>query len=467
MGVVPTLSRDSIPLQAKVVCPHCWHGFAPEQALWIAESPDLLNDPRLGPEHLQRFLPSRFNLECAAIDANGFPCRLLACPGCHLEVPRAVFEIPQVFISILGAPASGKSYFLASMTWQLRQILSKSFSIYFDDADPAHNVRLHHYEQTLFMNPNPDAFVNLDKTETQGDLYDTVMYNGQSFTYPKPFLFTLKPLAGHPHVNSATKLARVLSLYDNAGESFLPGQEKATSPVTRHLAESRLLFFLFDPTQDPRFRQACQGKTKDPQMLDQSQRRERASTARQDSILREIAQRVRRFTNLGQNDKHPQPLIVVVTKYDAWSALVGPPRLEEPLVRGSQGSLCALRPDKIEDMSKRVRTILVKYSPEIVTAAEDFAETVLYIPASATGCSPEVDKLTGTLGFRPRNFKPMWMEVPVVYALCRWLRGLIPHVRSTAAQPAPEEPSAPRIAPKLIWEGDAVWSETKKKEPRL
>ena len=61
---------------------------------------------------------------------------------------------------------------------------------------------------------------------------------------------------------------RALGLYDNAGEHFLPGRDTLGSPVTRHLARSRVLFFLFDPTQDPRFRKACSGKMHDPQMAE-------------------------------------------------------------------------------------------------------------------------------------------------------------------------------------------------------
>lgn len=111
----------SVALQARVTCPHCWHHFPPEETLWISQHPDLLGDARLGGDHQRRFLPARFTVEGDAIDAKGFPCQSLACPNCHLSVPRALLELQPLFASILGAPASGKSYFLAAMTWQLRQ----------------------------------------------------------------------------------------------------------------------------------------------------------------------------------------------------------------------------------------------------------------------------------------------------------------------------------------------------------
>ena len=31
-----------------VVCPHCWTSFPPEDVLWIAESPGLVGDMKLG-----------------------------------------------------------------------------------------------------------------------------------------------------------------------------------------------------------------------------------------------------------------------------------------------------------------------------------------------------------------------------------------------------------------------------------
>jgi DNA helicase HerA-like ATPase len=113
----------------RITCPHCWEQFAPERILWISEHSDLLGDPRLGPEHQQRFLPTRFTVAGEAIDGKGFACHSLACPKCHLGVPWALLEMEPLFFSIFGAPASGKSFFLAAMAWELRKTLPLTFSI--------------------------------------------------------------------------------------------------------------------------------------------------------------------------------------------------------------------------------------------------------------------------------------------------------------------------------------------------
>ncbi len=80
--------------------------------------------------------------------------------------------------------------------------------------------------------------------------------------------------------------------------------------------------FLFDPTQDMRYRRLCSGKTADPQMMERTERLQRERAVRQETILSEAAQRVRRYAGLAQSQKHDRPLIVVVTKFDSWKHLL-------------------------------------------------------------------------------------------------------------------------------------------------
>ena len=443
-------SQLVLPLRSRVTCPHCWNEFPPDRALWIAQHPDLVGDPRLGADQPQRFLPTRFDVQGAAIDSRGFACHGLACPKCHLAVPRPMFEMRPLFVSILGSPSSGKSYFLASMTWRLRSGLPRYFAVGFNDADPALNHRLQEYESLQFLNPNQEALVKIAKTEVQGDLYDEVSFGDQNVSYPRPFVFSLLPLDGHPNLQSAANTARTLCVYDNAGESFLPGEDTASSPVTRHLALSRVLMFLFDPTQDMRYRRICSGKTADPQMKERSERLQREGAVRQETILSEAAQRVRRYAGLAQSQKHDRPLIVVVTKFDSWKHLLAGTTLPAVRVINSSNQ-SAVNLDGIEQVSKLVRTLLWKISPEIVSAAESFSSQVLYVPVSATGCGPETDPDTGALGFRPKDIKPIWAEVPMLYTLAHWTQGLVPFAKRGACSksdgPASNFLSGPNMNP--------------------
>ena len=302
----------------RVTCPHCWEQFAPEKLLWISEHSDLLGDQRLGPDHQTRFLPTRFNVSGEALDAKGFVCHQLACPHCHLSIPRSLLEMEPLFLSIFGAPASGKSYFLAAMTWELRKVLPLEFRVSFADADPAMNRNLNDYEESVFSGSSAEELVPLAtlirKTEEQGDLYDTVSYGNQTVSYPRPFLFTVQPQTEHPNGDRRSSLSRTVCLYDNAGESFQPGKDSAAAPVTRHMAHSSMLFFVFDPTQDSRFQR---------QMNEAGCGLTTATrTMRQEPILQEAAARIRRYAGLRQSDKHNRPLVVILTKFDSWWRLL-------------------------------------------------------------------------------------------------------------------------------------------------
>lgn len=438
--MVSTMTPSASRILKRITCPHCWHRFAPENILWIAEHADLRGDPRLGSEQLQRFLPTRFTVDGEAVDAKGFPCRSLACPNCHLEVPRALLEMEPLFLSILGETLSGKSYFLASLIWQLRRLLPLHFAMSFSDADPLSNAKINEYENALFSNAQGDSAIPLadlipkTQAEDQG-LYETVMFGTQRVQYPRPFLFSMQPQAGHPNAAQADRRARVVCLYDNAGENFHVGADTTSAPVTRHLALSRALFFLFDPTQETQFRNELLRRAPDNSHLPDN-----PPTHRQETILQEAASRIRRHTGLRQNEKHNRPLIVILTKYDSWSPLLedledappGEPWREVPHGRPPDGErempFTALDLTAIERRSQLLRRMLLEYSPEIVTAAEGIAKEVVYVPVSALGWRTHVDH-EGELRIRPADIDPYWVTVPFLYALCRWTPGLIPAIK--------------------------------------
>ncbi len=417
-----------IPLVPWVTCPHCWHDFRPEDSLWVSQHEDLMGDPVLKEEPL-RFLPTHFNLEGQALDARGMVCHSLACPNCHLVIPRLLLENPVAFFSIIGSVGSGKSNFLASMAWELRQQMAQHFAIMFADGDKEANWILNRYEETLFLPDDPDRPVVLDKTRTQGDLYRSVRINGQETQLPKPFLFSLHPAAEHPLVKQRSKLGSILCLYDNAGEHYSVGQDTALSPVTRHLSKSRVLMFLFDPTQDPRFRQRCKGISHDPQITDALQ------TVRQESILSEAALRVRRHAGLSAYQRYQVPLLILVGKSDIWGSLLDEDITTEPIVFDSaaNGTLASVDLDRIEQVSKKLRALLLRVAPEVVTVAEDFCEEVFYIPVSALGGSPEKKADSSGLFVKPRDVHPHWVTAPMLYSYARWSSGLIHGLRSAVA----------------------------------
>ncbi len=419
-------------LLAQTTCPHCWHEFAPQDVLFVASHEDLRGDPRLGPDEMLRFRPSRFNPMGHAFDARNLACQDMACPRCHLPIPEVLLTAEPFFVSILGTPGCGKSFYLAALTWELRHLLPSRFALSFTDADPAANRVLNAHESSLFLRegtgkPTPLASLIL-KTELGGNtFFSSVSFGTQQVLLPKPFLFSLRPGPGHPAGNSPD-LCRVLCLYDNPGEHFDTGADKTNQQTTRHLARAQVLIYLFDPTQDPRFRQ---------RFRDATQRElPPGAPSRQETVLREAADRVRRLTGLAAHARHDKPLFVVLTKYDVWKPLFPVPG-DEPFV--TTGQQTGLDRNLMLDRSAALRKLLVQTCPEVVMAAEDFSSQVIYWPASPLGRAPVIDPATRTACLAPGPITPVGVTAPLLFGLNIAMKNLVLVKRKPSHNtPAPE-----------------------------
>jgi len=366
-------------------------------------------------------------------------------------MPRILVELKPLFISVIGAPSSGKSYFLASSIWETRQRL-RSFNVTFTDADPVANRIISEYEQKLFLNDRPDEFVAIPKTEEDGELYQRVDYGSRIELYARPFVFSMRPNPNHALLKgkSRTRTAsRALCLYDNAGEHFQPKLESALSPATDHLALSEVLIYVFDPLQHPRFRELCRQYSEDPQ-LDAEFR-----THRQDEVLLEAAKRIRQKANLPQHQRFDRPLVVVVNKYDVWRELISgfdPDRLVP--YESTHDNITGVNRTLLASVSERLHDLLSTTAPEVVAACESFCDDVTYLPISPQGCSPEVaDGPERLLGVRPRQLKPIWADVPLLYAVSRAKCSLVPSVvKKPRSQPI-ESDDAKKVRPPRIFKG--------------
>lgn len=419
-----------------ITCPHCWHQFGVEEFLYIARHQSLVGDPVLGPDAPQRFLPSKFTPEGNAVDSAGTSCPDMACPHCHLRVPRNASEQPPLFLSIVGAAASGKSFFLTSMIWTLRNRLSRNFAIAFTDTDAINNQIINDCEEVLFLNSAPDELVALRKTELQGELYNQVLLDGMLISLPKPFMFTINPAEHHPQYEEVReKMFRTLVLYDNAGEHFEPGMDSVDNPTTRHLLHSDMVFFLFDPTQDMRFRNRLESN--DPQLS------KGARVQRQEILLTEMINRIKKYSGLRASSKTVHTLVILVSKADVWLHLLGFDVPAEPWGWVSKFNTCALDVNMVKNVSFAVRALLDQLCPEVVSTAESFAGDVLYLPDSSLGRSPELNEETGMLGIRPKDIVPFWVDVPMLYFF--YERGFVPPMPKDLAVsklPAPVEVNA-------------------------
>lgn len=435
LGPVVNTNPMTLTLQKTVICPYCWEGWEPEDAVWISKHRDLAGDPRLGVDAPLRFLPTRYNARGLAIDARDQTCTEIACPKCHLALPRTFLEFKSLFVSIVGAPGSGKSFFLGAAVNQLRNNLGRQFLLSFQDADPERNITVIDYENALFQQPDlgkPVEVANLIR-KTQfgdgaGDTFHSVRYGTHERRQPRPFSFLVDTLQGHPSDEKARRYGRILCLYDNAGESYLPTrQDRFAEDMTAHLARSKFLMFLFDPLQDMNFYrevEKCSGR------LETGVRFQSAQYV----VLNEAAKRVRQLQGSSPSVLHEAPLLVLVSKWDVWKPLLPDISDEEP-VRATSAGLCGLDLPRVERVSDRVRDLLNRLCPTIVQTAESFCREVRYFPVTALGTSPRPDP--SRLDARgmaaevivPRDISPRWVTVPFLYGIGRFGSGLVPVFR--------------------------------------
>lgn len=442
-------SKPSSTLVHSISCPHCGLPFRPERLKFLARSPALNFDHRLPEGQMRRFTPSYFSFDGDAIDAQGEICSETACPGCHLKIPRLLALRPTVPFSIFGSPSSGKSYLIGAMVRRLRESLS-SCRLHFDDVDTEANEILLDYERRLFQQPTPDHWVYLEKTGDLGKWYSDVWYGPRRDlrtgaelirnrkTFPKPFLLRIDTADGHPR-GGDRDVGRVICLYDNAGEHFQVGGDRYNN-VTMHLKESQGLIFVFDPTQDPKFRDACRDRSSDRQFQD-------AKLDSQEVLYGNVMNRLLLLRSKLPTVRVRIPLVVALTKFDAWHFLLGNGKqLPCPFRDGNATGpdLMPLRmfdPNVVQRMSARCREMLMQTAPHVVSAIEGRCdpEGIQYVPVSATG-GPSVGKTNqeawpfapsppppdGYDYFLQKDIRPQWAEVPMLTLVRAVASGLLP-----------------------------------------
>lgn len=427
MPTLPLLRKSyKSPLLRTVTCLNCWHTFPPESAMWLSVHPSQMGEPQLpasaiGKGEPKRFIPERFDVEGRAIDAAGAACTQIACPRCRLTLPRHALEIPPLIFSLLGAAGSGKSVFLASMMFTLRQRCA-TYGLRLQDADLTLNHSLLEDERRLFLSGDSESYRGFDEavkktSELDDPRWRASLIEGNEARFVPPYAFLLSPAANHPRSDEEDSLTRLLCLYDNAGEHFRPGADASTTPMTRHLAKSKGLMFTFDPTRD---RRVCRllGDISFSGTGDE----------RQDVVLLEAANRIREHSGLASRSRISQPLVVILTKYDVWYRLLEDAYRVEAFSKYPGKEILAIASDSIDQVSQLCRAFLTQTCPEIVTTADSISDEVYFVPIAAVGWDIRMGQ-RGVQQFRGADMEPHWVEVPLMILLSRIAPRLVPTLR--------------------------------------
>ena len=403
----PSMTRYIDSDNGEFTCPICWLKFDRGDVMHVAVHDSLFGDPLLGEEQMKRFHATRFNDRGQALDECGIPCTEIACPHCRRTLAPGFFDEPHKIFSIVGAPQSGKSYYLTVLIKLLQTTLFRDFGVVFRDADPTGNAPINEMKAHLFSAQNP-AQAFLTKTQLEGAMYERLPRYDRMVTLPKPFIYSLSGAESDDENCS-------IVFYDNAGEHFQPGQDSTNSPGAQHIASSDAIFFLFDPTINPDFRRSISG-SEDPQFKSQV-------SDQQDIILAETEVRIKKLLGLGRREKVQTPLAIIIGKCDSWIDKIGSENLKNPIVDGT------LDVGAVEANSQLVRNLMEEHCPYVIANAERISSDVCYFAASAFGHTPvtfEDDKGVSRIGPDPQKINPMYVEIPTLWALSRVRPGLVP-----------------------------------------
>ncbi len=403
----PSMTKYIDSDSGEFTCPTCWLKFDRGDVMHVAVHDSLFGDPLLGEEQMKRFHATRFNDRGQALDDYGIPCTEIACPHCRRTLPPGFFDEPHKIFSIVGAPQSGKSYYLTVLIKLLQTTLFREFGVVFRDADPTGNAPINEMKSHLFSAQN-SAQAFLTKTQLEGSMYERLPRYDRMVTLPKPFIYSLSGAESDDENCSVV-------FYDNAGEHFQPGQDSSNSPGAQHIASSDAIFFLFDPTINPDFRRSI-NDSDDPQFKSQV-------SDQQDIILAETEVRIKKLLGLGRREKVQTPLAIIIGKCDSWINKIGSDNLKNPIVDGTMDM------GAVESNSKLVRGLMEEHCPYVVANAERISSEVCYFAASAFGHTPvtfEDDKGVTRIGPDPQKINPMYVEIPTLWALSRVQPGLVP-----------------------------------------
>ena len=397
---LPSYGEDAASQSASnsdPTCPICWKTFGQGEVMNIAVHEDLVGDSLLGRHVKQRFVAKRFNELGQALDDRGIVCVELACPHCHGRLPSSFLSQDHFILSVVGAPSSGKSYYLSTLLQLLPEELIRYRNCILQDGDPSGNVHLNEMKNRLFSATTPeDAFIS--KTDFEGLMYEQLPRNGKTVALPRPFVYHLR------RSNDPSRRA-ALVFYDNAGEHFKPTVSLDDSPGALHVAASSALFFLYDTTASRTFRKQLRRK-RDPQLRSQA-------TDEQDTILAEMGIRVKKLKDKDSHEYIDTPLAIMVGKCDVWKSLLPENSLQIPEGR-------PLTDSEIDTNSVLTRSLLLEYCPTIVANAESISSNVRYFPISPLGHSPKEileGPLQGKLAPVPNRLKPILSTAPTLWAL--------------------------------------------------
>jgi len=349
------------------------------------------------------FTPAKYNDKGQALDEMGAQCSEFACPHCHHKLPPFFEQTTHHHITILGAPTAGKVYYQAALIHQLERELPRDFNIPFRDATPESNTALNNMRIRTFYSSTPEEFRE-GRDMMHHALRRKVWRNNVFELVPRPFIYNL----------TKESSAHSLLFYNT-------GNRESAQPVLPQIrkGEADAIFYLYDPTLEPAFREVIRDFATIPQQAPCSN-----TVCSQSQLLSVAEMHIRTALNVPPGEKINIPISVIVTKCDIWKQLLGPEPLL-PIVRNGR-----LKPQNLLRNSLRIRDLLFHLAPEVCSQAESLSTRVNYFAVSSFGNPPEEfsDELTGETYIAPAGgrLSPFHVTDPVLWFLYNTDMGMFP-----------------------------------------
>ena len=143
---------------------------------------------------------------------------------------------------------------------------------------------------------------------------------------------------------------------------------------------------------------------------------------RQDLVLIEAANRVRRLRALGASEPLPFRIIIALAKADIWGSLTTP-EINAGFGR-AEGAAASVKtalavPDLevLESAHVVCSAFLTEHMPELYATARALDRQFRIVPFSGLGRAPTRSSLDVSLKICPRDVRPVWPAAPIVVAL--------------------------------------------------
>ena len=312
----------------------------------------------MGAEYHRRFIPQKWDANGIALDDFGIPSPDTACPHCHERLPAGFGEFKQYIYSIVGAPSSGKSYYLAILLKQLKRYLFHRFEISFMDQDPEYNIQINEVIQTLFS-ARSAVEGRIIKTDMRGGITKASIEMGRKSIYLSRqcliFLRQMLRILTH-RLFFTTMLASIFYLLIAVLKSSRFCMWQKHPPI-----------FLYDPLSNIDIRHSLSN-------VESDQLKRKSDLDQQPSILSQMNVKISRVLGKATSEKLETPLAILIGKCDLWHSLVPDwDKLVDPI-----GKKNVLHQDAVDLNSNIIRDFLNEYAPDIVATAERISRSEVF-----------------------------------------------------------------------------------------